>query len=748
MAISHDRADACEPIVSPRAVAGPPSPGKPPLAKSRRGSISLLVASQVVLGLLIAVTTGLLLVQSREQAFQEAEHELRSLALTLADQAGRAFEAVDLVQTTFMEMVRADGAQTAEDFRNRMSSLEVNMGLQAHGSALPQLDLIGLVDVDGKFINISRPWPVPGVNISDRAYFKALRDNPDEPTVVSDPIVNRVTQTLAVVLGHRVTNPDGRFLGISFAGVLMGYFENLYKTVVNNEDTAISLFRTDGMLLARYPSVDGTIGKILYQGAVAERLAASGADSDMAVQRSRLDGSERLIAGHRLSHYPMLVAVSTSTASVLRAWHEQAIYLSAAACILELVVAGVGVLMLRQLRSQRLLADARAAQHDAEAELALGRERERADRELHIQAARFGAALGNMSEVLCMFDAGDSLLVGNDRLAAILGLPASSIAPGTTIENMRALLADKPGLPPNDLEELHSLILRMKSEGRRASHALDMADGRRLAVNFAPMENGGWLVTLEDITQQRLTEAKIAHMAHHDALTGLANRVLFHIRLDEAVARTRRGGRCAVLYLDLDHFKAVNDTLGHPVGDALLREVTQRLQLHVREIDTVARLGGDEFAIVHSITQPADSIALAKRLIEEVSAPYAFNGNRVVIGTSIGIAIVPDDGEDVDDIMKNADMALYRSKADGRGRYQFFEPEMNARMQARRTLDLDLRNALADGEFTIFYQPVVNLATHSICGFEALVRCSIRNVEWCRRPTSFHWRRRSALSFP
>ncbi len=226
----------------------------------------------------------------------------------------------------------------------------------------------------------------------------------------------------------------------------------------------------------------------------------------------------------------------------------------------------------------------------------------------------------------------------------------------------------------------------------------------------------------DSITAQQVVEAKIAHMAHHDALTGLANRLLFHERLTEAVARCRRGARYAVLYLDLDHFKAVNDTLGHPVGDALLREVTQRLQRQVREGDTIARLGGDEFAIVQSISQPSDSTALAKRVIEAVGAPYEFNGNRVIIGTSIGIAIVPDDGADVDEIIKNADMALYRSKADGRGRYQFFELEMNARMQARRTLDLDLRTALAEGEFRLFYQPLIDIATRAVCGFEALLR--------------------------
>jgi diguanylate cyclase (GGDEF)-like protein len=703
-------------------LAGTPARAKHPVAKFWRGPVSALPPSQALLGLLVAIATGILLFQSREQALQEAEHEPRSLSLTLADQAERAFEAVDLVQTTFMEMVRNDDAQTVDDFRRRMSSLEVNRELTAHGAALPQLDIIGLVDSDGKFINISHNWPVPGISIADRAYFEALEDNPDQTTVVSDPLVNRVNHTLAVVVSHRIATPDGRFLGIGFAGVLMSYFENLYKTVVNNENTAISLLRSDGMLLARYPEEIASIGKIFDRGSAAGRLRASGTDNDMTLQTSRIHGTQSVIAAHALAHYPMLVTVSTKASSVLAAWREQAAYLVAAAGLLELVLAGVGVLTIRQLRGQRMLADARAAQHGAEAELALGRERERADRELRIQAARFGAALGNMSEVVCMFDAGNSLLVGNDGLAAILGLPVSRIAPGTTIEGMRALLANSSGSVPEDLEQLRSLILRLKSDGIRAAHALDMEDGRGLAVNFAPMANDGWLVTLEDMTQQRIAEAKIAYMANHDALTGLANRISFHRRLDEAMARCRRGEHYAVCYLDLDHFKAVNDTLGHPAGDALLREVAKRLIQEVREIDTVARLGGDEFAIVQSVVQPTDSTALADRLIDAIGASYEIAGNRLVIGTSIGIAIVPNDGEDADEIMKKADMALYRSKANGRGRYLCFEPEMNARVQARRTLELDLRVALAEAEFRLVYQPLIDIATGTVRGFEALVR--------------------------
>jgi diguanylate cyclase (GGDEF)-like protein len=391
---------------------------------------------------------------------------------------------------------------------------------------------------------------------------------------------------------------------------------------------------------------------------------------------------------------------------------------------------------LQALQEQNMLAEARAAiaeaetakriaqagQRDAEAELALGQERERADRELHVQAVRFAAALSNMSEVLCLFDGADRLVVGNDRLARMFDLPPGSITQGMTIQAMGALLIRDADPRPKNARTLWSLILDAKDVGKREGRTLDLENGDRIAVNFAPMDHDGWLVTLEDITEQRRSEARIEHMAHHDALTGLANRVLFRQRLQAIMARCGRGERCAVLYLDLDHFKAVNDTLGHPVGDALLREVTTRLKGVVRQTDTIARLGGDEFAIIQTIDQPLDSTALALRVIQAVSAPYELAANRVVIGTSIGIALVPDDGEDVDEIIRNADMALYRSKADGRGRSCYFAPEMEARMQARRTLDLDLRKALVEGEFQVFYQPLINIASQTVCGFEALVR--------------------------
>jgi diguanylate cyclase (GGDEF)-like protein/PAS domain S-box-containing protein len=232
------------------------------------------------------------------------------------------------------------------------------------------------------------------------------------------------------------------------------------------------------------------------------------------------------------------------------------------------------------------------------------------------------------------------------------------------------------------------------------------------------------LVAIVDVTAKRQAEARIAHMAHHDALTGLPNRVLFHERLDETLSRVRRHAEVvAVLYLDLDQFKSVNDTLGHPAGDKLLVAVAERLRTCLRDCDMVARFGGDEFAVLQiGLAGPHEAGALADRIVTLLSEPYDIEGQQAVIGTSVGIALAPADGETSDQLLRNADIALYQAKEDGRRVFRFFEPGMDARLRVRRTLELDLRKALAAGEFELYYQPLITLETGVISGFEALLR--------------------------
>jgi diguanylate cyclase (GGDEF)-like protein len=227
----------------------------------------------------------------------------------------------------------------------------------------------------------------------------------------------------------------------------------------------------------------------------------------------------------------------------------------------------------------------------------------------------------------------------------------------------------------------------------------------------------------DDVTQQKRSEERISHMAHHDALTDLPNRVMLREQLDRHLSTVKRDGSLAVLCLDLDYFKQVNDTLGHPVGDRLLCAVGKRLRECVRDTDIVARLGGDEFAIIQpGLEQPMAASALAQRLVEELARPFMTEGHEIVIGTSIGISVAPSDGIDPDVLLKSADMALYRAKDNGRSAFSFFEAGMDADMHERRTVEIDMRKAIAAGEFELYYQPLINLEQNSISGFEALLR--------------------------
>ncbi|MFI5013275.1 MAG: putative bifunctional diguanylate cyclase/phosphodiesterase [Hyphomicrobiales bacterium] len=216
----------------------------------------------------------------------------------------------------------------------------------------------------------------------------------------------------------------------------------------------------------------------------------------------------------------------------------------------------------------------------------------------------------------------------------------------------------------------------------------------------------------------------LARMAHRDALTDLPNRVAFRLELENALRRRQRAvDLVGVLCVDLDNFKSVNDTLGHPAGDALLQAATERLKHCVRAGDTIARLGGDEFAVVQTgLADPADAGRLAGRIVAAMSEPFELQGHQIVIGASIGMAIAPNDGGDPDELLKKADMALYRAKNEGRNGFHFFEPGMDEALRARRLLETDLRQALVDGAFELHYQPLFDLSRATISCCEALIR--------------------------
>jgi diguanylate cyclase (GGDEF)-like protein len=332
------------------------------------------------------------------------------------------------------------------------------------------------------------------------------------------------------------------------------------------------------------------------------------------------------------------------------------------------------------------------------------------------------AAVNNMTQALVTFDAEARLVLFNQRYVELYDFPPGVVFRGQGLTDLLGY-RKKVGTYDGDPEVYTRDLVAAVRRGESLSLMVELPNGRTVAITNSPLPDGGWVATHEDITERRRAEKKIAHMAHHDALTDLPNRVLLRERLASAIADLGPGQQLAVFYLDLDNFKSINDTLGHQFGDALLKTIAGRLLGSVDSKVTVARVGGDEFAIIlSSLGQLADAATLAQRICEAVRAPCDLSGHAVLSETSIGISIAPDDGIEPDELLKNADLALYRAKADGRGTYRFFEPEMDAIIKARRTLESEIRHAMIEGQFILHYQPILNLAENRISCCEALVR--------------------------
>ncbi len=292
------------------------------------------------------------------------------------------------------------------------------------------------------------------------------------------------------------------------------------------------------------------------------------------------------------------------------------------------------------------------------------------------ESLRFDTAINNMSQGLCFFDGQQRLIVCNRRYAEMYGLTQDHVRPGTPLRDIvdqRYKVGSCPAITAAQylLWRASVAVLNQPSES-----VTELQDGRIFCIRHQPMPDGGWVATHEDITQQRRTQAQIEHMARSDSLTELPNRAHFMERLRELLQPEARGTSLALLFIDLDHFKAVNDSLGHPVGDGLLQAASRRLAACVRQGDLAARLGGDEFAILQvGASQPAAAAALAERLVREIAAPFDIAGHRVSVGVSVGIALAPGDSTEAIELLQQADVALYKSKAAGRGGHQFYRVE-------------------------------------------------------------------------
>jgi diguanylate cyclase (GGDEF)-like protein len=668
-----------------------------PIRRSR--SIRWLIVCGVLLVSAIAIGTAVTIGNFRERALANSERELENTVLLLARHFDQELQQLELVQTKLVEQLRSAGIASRDTFEHEMSGNDAHLMLQTKIEALPQIGNLSLIDSDGKLINAAGNWPVPSINIDDRAYFKALKADPQLRAILSEPLLNRLTATWTTILARKLIGPNGDFLGVVLGSIELAEFEEFFTTVALGEGAAITMSNRDGTLLARYPRVEAMIGRNFKAGPLFQGVLST-ADHGTMRLLSPLDGQDRLVAVRSLSRFPMVVTATTTVSAALAGWREQTRFLIGAAGLFALVIVLILFLIVRQLSRDHRLSSRRQA----------------------LEQQRLDIAVNNMTQGLLLFDSSERIVVCNERFIEMFGLSTEVIKPGCSFRDLMEHRKET-GSVQGDVDEYCSSILQKVALGKVTRNVLEAADGRSILIVNRPLTNGGWVTTLEDITERKRSDERIAHMAHHDALTDLPNRVLFREQLDFALKTISRGEQLAVLYIDIDEFKSVNDSLGHLVGDELLKALAGRLRGCLRATDVVARLGGDEFAIILSaLERSADTTDLVARIYQAIREPFECLGHLLTTDASIGIALAPQHGTDLDQLLRNADLAMYAAKADGRRTYRFFEPAMDARVKAQRTLELDLRQAIANGGFELHYQPLVSLADNRVTGCEALLR--------------------------
>ncbi len=794
-------------------------------ASLRRGPVLWLILSGVLLVAAIAVGTTLMIGQFRERALRNGERELENTVRLLSRHFDQQLGDLEVPLNDLIAQIHAAGVASPEAFHRYMSAPEMHVEMKARVSAPSEIAGINVYDSEGTLLNSSVVPAVPAVNIADRAYFKALKSDPEPQQI--ELVRSRFSGGIRTVFARKVLGPNGEFLGVVSRAIAPAKFESFFSSVTLGKDAAISMFHRDGTMLARHPHVDPMIGRKFASAPLLTRVLADGGQQTLRVQ-SPVDLQDRLGSAAGLSHFPIVVVATTTVSAALADWRAQTRLMVVSATLSALAVAFILFVIVRQMTRQ-----------NREAQLRLASEKHRLD-----------TALNNMTQGLVLYDASARVVTTNQRYLDMYNLSTDVVKPGCSFFDLIQHRKDT-GSFNGDVAEFCSNILRNVAAGKITRSVMESGDGRACQVVNKPLAQGGWVATIEDITERRrleqerdrssaflrqiidhiptqitvkdardrryvlvnqvaetqfglsqddivgrtaselfpkllaeqiaadddmslqfpdglkldehswesevsgsllitskrigirdqagepryiinvvedvterrLADEKIAHLAHYDALTDLPNRVLFRERIERELQRTSRGGQFALLYIDVDEFKGINDSLGHHVGDELLKAVAGRIRSCIRDTDHVARLGGDEFAVIQTdVADTRDVVEFVMRLHETIRQPYECLGHHLTTDASIGVAIAPQDGTDIDQLIKNADLAMYGAKADGRRTYRFFEPAMDARAKARLTLERDLRQALADGGFEIHYQPLVDLKRDTVIGCEALLR--------------------------
>jgi diguanylate cyclase (GGDEF)-like protein len=682
-------------------------PGK--VSRLIRRQASLFIGACVLIGFVLA---GMVVLDAylRNLLVQEGARRAQGLSYVLSDETDRSLQSVLSTVSKVVDRLQSEGVGSVAALREAASADDMRAMLLARVSDDPFLDSIFIVAADGKIGSSDTERSTSIAELHGQSYLDSLRDASSDAVYVSTPFKSTNDGTWQLSLSKRVSAPGGSFLGVVSGVVKLARFDDLLQKVALGAHGSISIFRDDGSIIACFPQREIAFGSDIADSDLYRFI--SGKLDGTTRQKSDVDGVDRMFSVVHSSKFPVAAVVAVAMNDVVATWLPQAEALALGVAVIVLAIA-FGAIMLA-IRIEQLAA---------------ARERGAVQSQVAVQYRRFNNAMNNIVQGLAMYDKSGTLIACNKRYAEIYSLPAELTGPGVTRAQILAHGGDQRfgNASSGPRTEADGSILTTN----------ELSDGRIIAQRKKQLADGGWVSTHEDITVRRRAEQKVEEMATHDALTGLSNRFEFKQRLEQCVAEVRqRTGKFAVLYVDLDHFKSVNDTLGHTAGDKLLQEAAGRLQAAVRPGDTVARLGGDEFAIIQRVSYvPGGAKRLAERLIESIAEPFTIDGARIEIGTSVGISLSPEDGMDSDELIRRADMALHHSKAQ-RGAYNFFKPSMDDRGRSRRKMEYDLRAALDGQQFELYFQPIVSVADRRVKSFEALLRWNHPERGWVS-PTEF-----------
>jgi diguanylate cyclase (GGDEF)-like protein len=615
----------------------------------------------VGVALLVAIVagTGFVAQMQRLAAIEDFRTFARNLGKGMATQTAQSIAIVDQILTLVATSGAAPGdakgaaGSTATDANLRLRSL--HDAIAGPVLALAMVDSLLVADADGRVVGDSNAWPAKSGNVSEREYFRHLRNVDERSMFIDTPALDRANGRRTVAMARRIDDPHGRFAGIVVAEFSLTGLEQSYR-VAMPPNRSVSLARRDGVILMTFPHRDDAMGQRI-PGA-SPWYATRDRGGGVYIGPGDFDSTRVLASVHLLGELPLVVEASVTEAFVLQHWQGNVMW-----TVLAGIAAATAVVVL-------LVIYARQYERIESSEQSLTQK----NREIEAAHDELNETLANLSQGVCLYGKDKKLLVFNQRFCWLYDLQPGTVQPGMTKEDIARLRIGRGTFPNRDLAEYLATIDQAIRERQPLDAVDELPNGKSIAFHFQPLPGRRWLTTHEDITQRVQAEARVSFLARHDFLTGLANRISFKERLESAFEEAKRGKSFAIMCLDLDRFKAINDSFGHPVGDALLRSLAERLLAQARKVDIVARLGGDEFAILlPGLLDASHASVIAQRIIETVKQPFEIEGHRLMAGMSIGIVMSRGGDAGPAQLMKDGDRALYLAKGEGRGTWRLFE---------------------------------------------------------------------------